>query len=82
MTVGIIGNPRYNYMSYGLNWGVAYDLPNTTWALSQLHGSSSNQHPYPDVIEHLSSSSIPDWQPSLRRSQRALYQEIEYIADK
>lgn len=82
MTVGIIGNPRYNYMSYGLNWGVAYDLPNATWALNYLHDSSNIQYPHPDVIEHLSTSTTPDWQQNLRRSQRSVYQEIEYIVNK
>jgi len=29
-------------MAYGLNWGVAYDLPNASWVLQHLHGFSSH----------------------------------------
>ncbi|XP_073820077.1 uncharacterized protein [Musca autumnalis] len=65
-TVGIIGNPRYNYMSFGLNWGVAYDLPNTTWILNNLHGFA--KRPIPVAMWH-------------RRSRRALYSEIEKFVD-
>ncbi|XP_036333927.1 acetylcholine receptor subunit alpha-like 1 isoform X5 [Rhagoletis pomonella] len=61
ITVGIIGNPRYNYMSYGLNWGVSYDLPNATWVLNQLHGLT--RRPTPMAVVH-------------RRSKRALYERI------
>ncbi|XP_037808476.1 uncharacterized protein LOC119601550 [Lucilia sericata] len=65
-TVGIIGNPRYNYMSFGLNWGVAYDLPNTTWILNHLHGFA--KRPIPVAVWH-------------RRSRRSLYKEIENVVD-
>ncbi|KAM7360661.1 uncharacterized protein ACRADG_006751 [Cochliomyia hominivorax] len=65
-TVGIIGNPRYNYMSFGLNWGVAYDLPNNTWILNHLHGFS--KRPIPVAVWH-------------RRSRRSLYKEIENVVD-
>lgn len=27
----MIGNPELDYMSWALNWGLAYDLPNETW---------------------------------------------------
>lgn len=30
MTIGIYGNPNYQLISWALNWGVAYDLPNET----------------------------------------------------
>ncbi|TDG52200.1 hypothetical protein AWZ03_001481 [Drosophila navojoa] len=66
ITVGIIGNPYYAYNSYGLNWGVAYDLPNNTWVLQSLHGFTRN----------------PSLAPVLRRRTRsAIYQDIEAIAD-
>ncbi|KAI8121760.1 hypothetical protein CVS40_7244 [Lucilia cuprina] len=65
-TVGIIGNPRYNYMSFGLNWGVAYDLPNTTWILNHLHGFA--KRPIPVAVWH-------------RRSKRSLYKEIENVVN-
>lgn len=32
-TFGMIGNPELDYMSWALNWGVAYDLPNQTWII-------------------------------------------------
>jgi hypothetical protein len=27
MTIGIYGNPNFSFVSYGLNWGFAYELP-------------------------------------------------------
>ncbi|XP_061400293.1 uncharacterized protein LOC133336016 [Musca vetustissima] len=65
-TVGIIGNPRYNYMSFGLNWGVAYDLPNSSWILNHLHGFA--KRPIPVAMWH-------------RRSRRTLYSEIEKFVE-
>ncbi|XP_044573246.1 uncharacterized protein LOC6503406 isoform X2 [Drosophila ananassae] len=65
-TVGIIGNPNYAYNSFGLNWGTAYDLPNTSWVLQNLHGFST--HPVAPAVLR-------------RRSRRALYQRIETIID-
>ncbi|XP_017968500.2 uncharacterized protein LOC108659867 [Drosophila navojoa] len=38
LTTGVIGNPHYLYLSFGLNWGIAYDLPNITWVLHNAHG--------------------------------------------
>lgn len=29
----MIGNPELDYMSWALNWGLAYDLPNETWVI-------------------------------------------------
>ncbi|XP_041675429.1 uncharacterized protein LOC108116567 isoform X2 [Drosophila eugracilis] len=65
-TVGIIGNPYYGYNSFGLNWGVAYDLPNTTWVLQSLHGFAT--HPVAPAVLR-------------RRSRSAIYQKIESIVD-
>lgn len=31
MTIGMIGNPELDYLSWAINWGLAYDLPNETW---------------------------------------------------
>uniref|UniRef100_A0A0K8W4Q0 Uncharacterized protein n=1 Tax=Bactrocera latifrons TaxID=174628 RepID=A0A0K8W4Q0_BACLA len=61
ITIGIIGNPYYSYMSFGLNFGVGYDLPNATWVLNQLHGLS--RRPLPMAVHH-------------RRSKRAIYERI------
>uniref|UniRef100_A0A1I8PMY5 Uncharacterized protein n=1 Tax=Stomoxys calcitrans TaxID=35570 RepID=A0A1I8PMY5_STOCA len=38
LTTGVIGNPNYQYLSMGLNWGIAYDLPNSTWVLEHAKG--------------------------------------------
>ncbi|XP_034112302.1 uncharacterized protein LOC117573306 [Drosophila albomicans] len=65
-TVGIIGNPYYAHNSFGLNWGVAYDLPNNSWILQSLHGFS--QRPVAAVILR-------------RRTRNAIYQDIETIVD-
>ncbi|XP_043071125.1 uncharacterized protein LOC6563888 [Drosophila grimshawi] len=65
-TVGIIGNPNYAYNAFGLNWGVAYDLPNNTWVLQSLHGFS--QHPISVAFLR-------------RRTRSAIYQDIEAIVD-
>ncbi|XP_041565395.1 uncharacterized protein LOC108139172 isoform X1 [Drosophila elegans] len=65
-TVGIIGNPYYGYNSFGLNWGVAYDLPNTSWVLQHLHGFST--HPVAPAVLR-------------RRSRSAIYRNIENVVD-
>ncbi|XP_064554839.1 uncharacterized protein LOC135439902 [Drosophila montana] len=65
-TVGIIGNPYYAHNSFGLNWGVAYDLPNNTWILESLHGLSRR----PTTAAVLR-----------RRTRSAIYQDIEAIVD-
>uniref|UniRef100_A0A1A9ZCJ1 Uncharacterized protein n=1 Tax=Glossina pallidipes TaxID=7398 RepID=A0A1A9ZCJ1_GLOPL len=59
-------NCPFDYMSFGLNWGVAYDLPNTTWILNHLHGFG--KHPAPLAALH-------------RRYRRNLYKEIEIVMD-
>lgn len=30
MAVGILGQPDHNLMTFAVNWGVAWDLPNET----------------------------------------------------
>ncbi|XP_055547125.1 uncharacterized protein LOC129731286 [Wyeomyia smithii] len=35
MTVGMYGNPNYNMFSWGVNWGIAYNLPNETISIQQ-----------------------------------------------
>lgn len=34
MTIGMIGTPQFSYLSWSINFGVAYDLPNQTWILN------------------------------------------------
>lgn len=36
-SVGMYGNPRLDYFSWALNWGLAYDLPNHTWIVNELN---------------------------------------------
>lgn len=33
----MIGNPELDYLSWALNWGLAYDLPNETWIIEHRH---------------------------------------------
>ncbi|XP_058055837.1 uncharacterized protein LOC131207244 [Anopheles bellator] len=35
MTIGIYGNPNYQMVSWALNWGIAYNLPNQTISFVQ-----------------------------------------------
>ncbi|KAM8705717.1 hypothetical protein ACLKA7_010077 [Drosophila subpalustris] len=65
-TVGIIGNPYFAHNSFGLNWGVAYDLPNNTWILQSLHGFS-RRPVTPAVLR--------------RRTRNVIYRDIEAIVD-
>ncbi|XP_055389286.1 uncharacterized protein LOC129618516 [Condylostylus longicornis] len=37
-TIGMYGNPNYNWISYALNFGVSYNLPNETWVVDAAHG--------------------------------------------
>uniref|UniRef100_A0A182IJC9 Uncharacterized protein n=2 Tax=Anopheles atroparvus TaxID=41427 RepID=A0A182IJC9_ANOAO len=30
MTIGLYGNPNFQFVSWALNWGIAYNLPNQT----------------------------------------------------
>lgn len=36
-TFGMIGNPNVDYMSWALNWGIAYNLPNQSWIIENRH---------------------------------------------
>ncbi|XP_055855742.1 uncharacterized protein LOC129918961 [Episyrphus balteatus] len=67
-TVGVVGSPRINYLSYGLNWGIAYDLPNETWIIDHLHGFSNTRQPSLAVLK--------------RRNRRSLYHSIENLIDR
>lgn len=45
-TLGAIGDPQYSYMSWAINWGLAYDLPNQTWI---INNQNQKQMPKPVV---------------------------------
>lgn len=36
-TVGFVGTPVSHWLTYQLDWGVVYDLPNETWVIHQRH---------------------------------------------
>lgn len=46
-TFGYIGNPNYIYISWAINYAVAYDLPNETWVIA--HENLTKQKPKPEM---------------------------------
>lgn len=68
MTVGLYGNPQFSYISWGLNYGFAYDLPSNT-SVFLKPGSSMEKR---DV----------ETRPMIqRRNRRDLYSKLELIMD-
>ncbi|SPP83333.1 Hypothetical predicted protein [Drosophila guanche] len=63
MTIGMIGNPDVDFLSWAVNWGVAYDLPNREWVIQHAHGLNATLSK-----EHIQ-----------RRSRRAFYDEVRSI---
>ncbi|BFF90373.1 uncharacterized protein DMAD_08911 [Drosophila madeirensis] len=63
MTIGMIGNPDVDFLSWAVNWGVAYDLPNREWVIQHAHGLNATLSK-----EHIQ-----------RRSRRAFYDEVKSI---
>ncbi|KAJ6633545.1 hypothetical protein Bhyg_16194 [Pseudolycoriella hygida] len=47
-TFGYIGNPNYIYISWALNFGVAYELPNETFVISHAH--LTKHKPKPEML--------------------------------
>ncbi|XP_064554622.1 uncharacterized protein LOC135439761 isoform X1 [Drosophila montana] len=45
MTIGMIGNPDVDYLSWAVNWGVAYNLPNRNWVIQHAHGFANLTKP-------------------------------------
>lgn len=66
MTIGVVGNPNKDYLSWAVNWGVAYDLPNYEWIRN-------------NVLAQNSSNSRAVMQ---RRTRRDLYQRLEMLMEK
>lgn len=64
MTIGVVGNPNKDYLSWAVNWGVAYDLPNYEWIRNNVLGVN-NSSMSRDVIQ--------------RRTRRDLYQRLETL---
>ncbi|XP_067619945.1 uncharacterized protein [Eurosta solidaginis] len=69
LTIGMIGNPQKDYMSWAENWGVAYDLPDYAWAKEHVHGFKTDEdmNKIKAVVK--------------RRSRRDLFGKIETIID-
>ena len=65
MTIGVIGNPNYQFLSWALNWGIAYELPTNISAFRGDPGSSSSAE---------EDESKPATQ---RRFRRDLYNKLE-----
>ncbi|XP_068155063.1 uncharacterized protein [Drosophila tropicalis] len=65
LTIGMIGNPDVDYLSWAVNWGVAYDLPNHEWVIQHAHGVNASLPKY--VIQ--------------RRSRRSFYDEVQSAFD-
>uniref|UniRef100_A0A1B0ALD7 Uncharacterized protein n=1 Tax=Glossina palpalis gambiensis TaxID=67801 RepID=A0A1B0ALD7_9MUSC len=42
LTVGMIGNPSRDFLSYAVNYGVAYNLPTVEWARRHRNGFFNN----------------------------------------
>ncbi|KAH8363447.1 hypothetical protein KR084_010491 [Drosophila pseudotakahashii] len=66
LTTGVIGNPNLLYLSLGINWGVAYDLPNVTWVLQNAHGWTTKKSAKAQIK---------------RRHRRDLYGRLETMID-
>ncbi|SPP83329.1 uncharacterized protein LOC117585069 isoform X2 [Drosophila guanche] len=66
LTTGVIGNPNLLYLSLGINWGVAYDLPNVTWVLQNAHGWTTKKSAQAQIK---------------RRHRRELYSRLETMID-
>ncbi|XP_016952296.2 uncharacterized protein LOC108026107 isoform X2 [Drosophila biarmipes] len=66
LTTGVIGNPNLLYLSLGINWGVAYDLPNITWVLQNAHGWTTKKSAKAQIK---------------RRHRRELYSRLETMID-
>lgn len=67
LTTGVIGNPNLLYLSLGINWGVAYDLPNVTWVLQNAHGWTTKKSAQAQIK---------------RRHRRELYGRLETMIDR
>ncbi|XP_030376305.1 uncharacterized protein LOC115625406 [Scaptodrosophila lebanonensis] len=61
LTIGVIGNPNVDWLSWAVNWGVAYDLPNHMWVRQHAHGFAKN----------LTKAVIQ------RRNRRSFYEEVQ-----
>ncbi|XP_055389282.1 uncharacterized protein LOC129618511 [Condylostylus longicornis] len=95
-TIGIIGNIDPSYMSFGLNWGLAYDLPNSTWILNKFQKFKKHRINQEPVIKNEHDYHIPDHNHfhddyyydkatkaiSKRETRRSFYKEIEFFIEK
>lgn len=47
-TFGYLGDPQYIYVSWALNYGIAYELPNETFIINHEH--LMKRKPKPEVL--------------------------------
>ncbi|XP_011213175.2 uncharacterized protein LOC105232959 [Bactrocera dorsalis] len=69
MTVGVIGNPNTEWLSWAENWGVAYDLPNYAWVKEHTRGFKK------DMDANKTKAM------AMRRSRRDLFGKLETIIE-
>uniref|UniRef100_A0A336MVX6 CSON004923 protein n=1 Tax=Culicoides sonorensis TaxID=179676 RepID=A0A336MVX6_CULSO len=65
LTIGMYGNPSYDWISWAINWGIAYNLPNET---------------YSATLRRKAESEMPR-SVTQRRFRRDLYNQIEIAMD-
>jgi hypothetical protein len=72
MTIGMYGNPNYQWISYAFNWGIGYNLPNETISIKRIVDANKN-----GIVKR----EIP--KPVMQRSyRREFYGKLETIMDK
>ncbi|CAD6991490.1 uncharacterized protein LOC101454492 [Ceratitis capitata] len=69
LTIGVIGNPIVEYLSWAENWGVAYDLPNYAWVKEHTRGFKK------DKDENKTKAM------AMRRSRRDLFGKLETLIE-
>ncbi|CAD7077439.1 unnamed protein product [Hermetia illucens] len=72
---GVVGRPNVNFLSFAVNWGLAYDLPNETWVLANAHGFKEGDN----IINNIIASDIATEAKTKRMFRRDLYKKIEII---
>lgn len=77
-TIGVIGNPNVNYLSYALNWGVAYDLPNETWVLAHANGFKAGE----DTSDDTKPDDMAAEAKTKRMFRRDLYKKLELAINR
>uniref|UniRef100_A0A0K8VK89 Uncharacterized protein n=1 Tax=Bactrocera latifrons TaxID=174628 RepID=A0A0K8VK89_BACLA len=69
LTIGVIGNPNTEWLSWAENWGMAYDLPNYAWVKEHTRGFKK------DMDANKTKAM------AMRRSRRDLFGKLETIIE-